>query len=70
MSLFGAGANLAGQTNEAMSKIGTDLICSGVVSAGLGVYMQIIAWLKADDKDDVWINEDLQDAKAEARKYE
>lgn len=68
MSLFSAGANLAGQTNEAMSKIGTDLICSGVTSAGLGVYMQIIAWLIADDKDDVWINEDLQDAKAEARK--
>ena len=70
VSLFGAGANLAGQTNEEMAKIGADLICSGVVSAGLGVYIQIMAWLKADVKDDIWINEDLQDAKAEARKNE
>ena len=67
MSLFGAGANLAGQTNEEMVKIGTDLICSGVVSAGLGVYIQIIAWLKADVKDDVDLK-NYQDAKAEARK--
>ena len=67
MSLFSAGANLAGQTNEELAKIGTDLICSGVVSAGLGVYFQIMAWLAADI-DDIWINQGLQDAKAEARK--
>ena len=68
VSLFGAGANLAGQTNEEMAKIGTDLICSGVVSAGLGVYFQIMALLKVDIDDDICINENLQKAKAEARK--